>query len=256
MPQVTPQTHPINPGRPGMRDARPILLLTRPRPQAERFARFCAEAIQPAPKTVISPILTIRPRKEDVDLTLFSAVILTSENAVNALADVAQVGGVTAFCVGDRTAQAARDCGMLAISAKGDADELVALVQQESFSGPVLHVHGAETAGNVADRLRAVGLSVHNKIIYDQVPTALKPEAMTLSWGDAPLVLPLFSPRSATLVAAGLTTARAPLILVALSAAVAKAWTGPKPAQIQIADRPDARHMRDIIAAHFPPGSA
>jgi uroporphyrinogen-III synthase len=55
------------------------------------------------------------------------------------------------------------------------------------------------------------------------------------------VIAPLFSPRSAALLSgSALQGVRAPLLVAALSPAVAEAWSGPAPAALEVADRPEA----------------
>ena len=197
---------------------------------------------------VISPILTIVPRGRTVDLADYSGVILTSENGARALAEQADVTSMKAWCVGERTASAAAALGMAAVSAGGNAADLIELVRAQRPADPLLHAHGAEVRGDVAQSLTALGIPVQAKIIYDQVETPLSGPARSLLAGAAPVILPLFSPRSARLVGDAARAARAPLAIVALSAAVEQAWTGPGPESFTIVDHPDAAHMTGAIA--------
>ncbi len=150
--------------------------------------------------------------------------------------------------MGDRTAEAARVAGMRAVSAEGSADELVTLIRAEAPEGRLLFAHGAETRGRVAERLREAGFEVESVVLYDQAPQPLSADARALLASDRPVIAPLFSPRSAALLAAQAKDAVAPLILVALSEAVAVAWTGAPPARLVVAERPDAAAILDAIA--------
>lgn len=220
------------------------VLLTRPRAQAERYAATLGANLP----VVISPILTIVPRAQAVDLTNYAGVILTSENAARVLAELVDVAKVRAWCVGDRTTLVAADLGMDAVSAVGDASDLVEMLLMQRPEGALLHAHGAETRGNVAQQLAAEGIPVMTKVIYDQVETPLSDQARAVLAGSDPVVLPLFSPRSARLVGDAAQGANAPLVIVALSPAVMRAWTGPKPESFTVADHPDAAHMTKAIA--------
>ena len=230
-----------------MTHVNPTLLLTRPRPQADRFAVQC-RALLGAEDVVISPVLTIKPRGGAVDLAGVAGVLLSSENGARVLAQAADVAGVLAWCVGDRTAAVARDLGMQAVSAGGTADDLVAMVLRARPKGPVLHAHGAETRGDVAQRLAAGGLTVTARVLYDQVETGLTAEAKALLAGTGDVVVPLFSPRSARLFAAAAQGTQARLSVVALSPAVAQAWAVQRDENFTVAARPDAHHMLKTIA--------
>lgn len=227
--------------------AKPSLLLTRPRPQAERFAEACRAVLGPI-DVVISPLLRIETRDEVVDLGGFAGVVLSSENGVRALARLADVAGVSAWCVGDRTADMANALGMRAVSAGGDADDLVRLVTRVRPEGALFYAHGAEVRGNVAGRLADAGLRVQSRVVYDQVAAEFTDQARALLTAEGDVILPLFSPRTAQLAGKGAIGARARLAVVALSEAVAAGWGGPDTESFTVAARPDAPHMIEAIA--------
>ncbi len=232
------------------------LLLTRPRVQAARFAADLRARLPGLP-IVVSPVLEIVHRRVPVDPHGVAAFVLTSENGAEALAANADVAGKTAFCVGTRTAEAAQAAGMRAISADGDAEDLFALIRARAPSGPLVLAHGVHAAGNLGARLRAAGVDARDLVLYDQTARALTAEARALLAGDAPVLAPLFSPRSAALLA--LEDIRAPLTLVAISDNAARAWAdagGAAPRRLEVADRPDAAAMLTAIAAVCPPSSA
>lgn len=231
------------------------LLLTRPQAQSERFAQEVQARVGPVP-VVISPVLRIVWHDVAVSLDGVSGVVLTSENGALALAHAAPVTGLPAYCVGERTARAARGAGMRAVSAGGNADDLVALVRKQPPTGRLLFPRGTESRGNVAERLTEAGLIVDETILYDQTPQPLSAEARELLVGDRPVLAPLFSPRSAGLLAAQAKGTVAPLLLAALSEAVAAAWTGPTPARLVVAERPDGAAILDAIAEIYEGGLA
>lgn len=228
------------------------LLLTRPVAQARRFAASCRAEISAELPIVIAPILRIEPRNISPDIAGATGVVLTSENGARALADIADVTGLLAWCVGDRTARVAGELGMAAVSAGGSADELVAMVIRHAPKGAVVHMHGAKTRGDIADRLKIAGINASSVVIYDQIAQRLSKSALSSLQSDQMVVLPLFSPRSARLVATQLPEIRARLAIVALSPAVASAWgnvwTGQKPVLFTVAKHPDAPHMITEIA--------
>ena len=225
----------------------PTILLTRPARQAERFAAALRERLGDV-AVLISPVLDIWQAGMAVDLAGIDGVVLSSENGARALAAVADVTGKRAWCVGDRTAKVARGLGMQAVSAAGDAGALVGLVAGVAPRGRLLFAHGSETRGDVAGRLRAAGCEVLTREVYQQVEAPLTKAALAVLDGPAPVIAPLFSPRSARLLGAQAIGARAPLALVALSEAVARDWTGPKPRSFTVAAHPDADHMLDEVA--------
>lgn len=224
------------------------MLLTRPLAQAERFAEDCLAQFPEIP-ILISPILRIEARPIARSFDGVASLILTSENAVRALARMgAKLAGLPALCVGDRTAAAARSIGLNAVSVGGTSDDLVEAILGRPAAGALLHLRGAESRGEIAARLSAEGRQIDEAIVYDQRPLKLSLEAKRLLSGDLPVVLPLFSPRSAALLGNDTEHSRAPLHLVALSLAVAERWSGPTPERIVVAKKPNSTGMLHGIA--------
>ena len=82
------------------------------------------------------------------------------------------------------------------------------------------HIRGAHTVGQVADTLRAEGFACADLVAYDQVAVPLSEQARDALAGETPVILPLFSPRTAKLISRYGPFA-APIHAVAISAAVA-----------------------------------
>ncbi|MDZ4311845.1 MAG: uroporphyrinogen-III synthase [Cypionkella sp.] len=155
-----------------------------------------------------------------------------------------------AFCVGNRTAEAAQALGFDASSAGGDADDLLAQIASVAPVGCLLLLQGQDTAGDLQNRLISAGIETVSVITYRQIAQRLSDEAILLLQGSAPVILPVFSARSAVLLVAELrrTAAKAPLQLAALSSAVAEAFDFPTEL-VQIASRPDSFAMQQAIEA-------
>lgn len=217
-----------------MSDNRPTVLLTRPQAQAERFA----QALGNVP-VVISPLMRIEQQPLDVDLTGYRGLLFTSENGVLAC----PVNTLPAYCVGDRTAQAARDAGMRAVSAKGSADDLVHLISDRAIEGPLLHIRGEHTRGDVGGKLRKMGLRLDDVVGYRQLAQQLNEKALKLLGGESIVILPLFSPRTARLFVAGVAGITADVRVVAISDAVKESLSDSGLRDITIARTPDAKGM-------------
>ncbi len=198
----------------------PVLILTRPIEASRRFLGE-VEAVLGRPVThIISPVMKVVPMAVDDLPEPLGGVVFSSENGVRQAERLSLPQGLTAWCVGDRTAQVADAAGFRARSAQGDAEALIAMICAARPEGPLIHLHGEHTRGDVADRLTAAGVPCGSLAIYAQVPTRLTPEARAALSGDKPVILPLFSPRSATiLTGVGGMTAR--LHVIAMSKAVA-----------------------------------
>ncbi|MDH3262470.1 MAG: uroporphyrinogen-III synthase [Paracoccaceae bacterium] len=196
---------------------------------------------------VIAPVVEIRAVPGAPGLEGFAGAIFTSENGVRALGAEGQ--GRRAWCVGERTAAAAREAGFDAVAAEGDAGALVEAVIASGERGPFLHARGREARGEVAGRLRAAGIGCEEAVVYEQLAAPLASRAQALLAGDAPVLVPLFSPNSAARLAGAIAEAgvRAPLLVAAMSTAVGEAWSGPAPKRLAVARRPDAPAMLDAL---------
>ena len=208
---------------------RPILLMTRPGDDSDRTAaRIGADVI-------VAPILRIVPVDHDgAALAQAPGLVFTSAHAV-AAAGPGQ--GRPAICVGERTAQVAHDAGFAVTQGAGTADSLVPLIAASPVA--LVHPHGR----HLAQRLAVPGV-----VVYDQRPKPLTARARAALMGARPVVVPVYSPRSARLLAGMAAGARAPLWLVAISDAAAEAWTAPV-ARRAVADAPTGRAMDAAIRA-------
>jgi uroporphyrinogen-III synthase len=236
----------------------PPFLLTRPAAQGDRFADELRTRFGPAMRVVLSPLLM----PDYLNAALpgdVTGVIFTSETGVAALGRLRPARGLPAWCVGDRTAQAARLEGYEARSAAGDAAALVAAILAEAPGGPLLHARGEDSRGAVAERLTAAGIPTSEALVYAQRPAPLTDEARHLLGGTDPVIVPLFSPRTAALLVTALTDipAPAPVWVVSLSPAVAEAAAPLAPVRQAIARSPDASALLDaaegLIAAPAQP---
>lgn len=199
---------------------------------------------------VVSPVLRICEIPVRFDPSAFSALIFASQHAVSAVAHIENLSGQHAFAVGSQTGRAARDHGMSVICADGDADGLVEVIINTGRPGPFLFLRGRHSTGNIQLRLKERGLETESMVVYEQKARPLTQPTIDLLCGDTPVVLPLFSPRSASILAseANRIKATAPLILVGISPATLAAWDGPTPQHIIASKEPSAKAVAtDII---------
>ena len=228
----------------------PTVLLTRPATQSHRFA-LALQARFPGIQTVVSPLIAPEYLRPAVPLRDWGGVIFTSETGALAARRIAADGMPLprlAFCVGDQTARVASAEGFDARSAQGDGQALVRLVEAAKVTGPLLYLHGAETRVDVAGTLNSAGIETVSMVCYAQIATALTPEAVALILRVDPVVVPVFSARTGQILAAEYARIAgvAPLYLAGISAdAVADLPAALK----QVADRPDAAAMLDVLAA-------
>lgn len=200
------------------------VLVTRPIAEARAFAGALTRRLGPRVQPVIAPLMAMERLAHSLPPGPFAGVIFTSVAGVEAALPSRANLPRLAWCVGQKTAERAAAAGFLARSADGDASALVAAIAADPPAGRLLHLRGEDAAGEVAERLISAGIETESLVIYRQQPQPLTPEAATLLAAEGPVILPLFSPRSAQLFRAALPDgAKATLWLVAMSAAVAKA---------------------------------
>ena len=180
-------------------NATPLILLTRPRAQGARFAALCEAEFGTRAEVMQAPMQEIVWTGPPPAMAEDAALIFTSENGVRGAGHTG--AGRRAYCVGQRTAEAARLAGYDAISADGTAGDLAALIQKAPPAGPLIHLHGAFVRGDLAGQLRAGGLRAEGRVVYDQVALPLSPAARKALAGPRRVIAPLFSPRSARLLA-------------------------------------------------------
>lgn len=222
------------------------VLITRPAPQAAATARRLNEA---GYRTFCAPLLEI----ESLTLTLPEvapqAVLMTSRNALPALAASGIDRNLPIYAVGGSTAHEIRQHGFTRVeSADGDSTALARLVMQrcQHGLGGLLYLAGDIVAGDLTGQLGAAGFWVERQIAYRaHAATALPDDVnIALAAGEIDTAL-LYSPRSAAILAR-LVTQHSQLHLVCLSAAVAtaagKGWKG-----ITISQRPDEGSLIEAL---------
>ena len=232
----------------------PAILLTRPIAQSLRFAQTLRDRFGSELSIVISPLMETRFLEPALPVQPWEALILTSETAAKFMQRISAQNKwmpERAFCVGDRTALVAAEAGLKTMSAQGDANALYDLILAQKVMGPLLHLRGEESRGDLAKRLVSAGLETFEAVIYRQIPQPMTVEAITLLTGKDPVLVPLFSPRSAELFDDEFRRigGQAFVIVAALSRAVAMAFSGNL---VNVATQPDAAAVVEILAKHIP----
>ncbi|WP_332683219.1 uroporphyrinogen-III synthase [Bosea sp. (in: a-proteobacteria)] len=174
------------------------VLVLRPQPDAERTARVLRERGQ---EPVLAPLFTIVPGAETPPEGPFDALVLTSANAVPALAKAPRAWrkALPAFCVGTRTADAAGKLGFSTRDAKGNRADLLALIADKlPPAQKLLFVAGQDRHDDLPEQLRAAGHAVTVWTAYEAKAVDELPQAAAdvLRGGDADAALH-YSPRSA-----------------------------------------------------------
>ena len=223
------------------------ILLTRPAAQSLRFASELQQALPDVP-IIISPLMVPDYLNPPIPPDNFNAVILVSVAAVEAAKRISATGAklpALAYCVGNRTAAAATVLGFQALSAQGDAADLLAMIKADQPTGRLLFLRGRDSSGDIAKNLLSARIETVSLIVYQQKGAPLNPGAVDLLQGNQPVILPVFSVRSAGLVQAEITriSATAPLWVAALSPAIAAAFDPKTLAGLGTAHHPDSNAM-------------
>ena len=222
-----------------------ILLLTRPDAQSRRVLAEVQEVLGDDVAHLIAPVLQIETRDVAVNPDAYAGMILTSVNGVAAAPDLT---GRQVHCVGARTAEAAEARGALRGVQAPDAERLIERLLGAGVTGPLLHLRGEHARGSIAQVLSSTGIDTHEAVVYSQVAQDLSPDALRLIEGDGPLILPLYSPRSARLVGEAAQPGER-VHVIALSAAVAQEYAEQTGRQSEICSEPTGAVMNERIAA-------
>jgi uroporphyrinogen-III synthase len=198
--------------------------ITRTEPGALKTAQAVA-ALGYEP--VVAPVLEVRRLKPIIDSHGFDALVFASRNALDAFCALCSRRAVTAWCVGEATAAAARSQGfqrvISAATAGGDAHALAGLIAQDADRHLRFFIAAArEPAWPLAEALRAQGFSVTDVAVYETVavrPVLSEPSRLTHAL--------IQSPRAAAAAVAVLAelspSPPADLVLIAISTRAAAA---------------------------------
>jgi uroporphyrinogen-III synthase len=218
----------------------PTLILTRPVAQSESFAAEVAAQWDGTIQIIQSPLIEIVLLPATCDAP--DAVIFTSANGVAAAQRLDLPKGLEAWCVGTRTAELAKAAGFVPVIGPGDADGLVKTLITAKPMGRLVHIRGVYGRGNISERLNAAGLICEDVIAYDQKEMPLTKEARSALAASDPVIFPLFSPRTATILNKQ-GPFIAPVHVVSMSDAVQKAVTMGQDVQFVTAQKPDRDSM-------------
>ena len=233
-----------------MTDRRIALLLTRPLAQSQGFVNMFAARRHPSPMQIcISPLFEIIFQGSLPDMSCYRSLIFTSSNGVRAFSQLAPNRILPSFTVGQVTAETAIEVGfpaqMLGLNVQDFAKALLSL----NPKAPCLHPRGDISRSPLAKELTDAGLATDEAIVYHQRGLPLTAQAHKILVGSDPVIVPLFSPRSAQRFRAEFIRARgtAPIYVIALSKAVATKMSGINMADLVVAEQPKAMAMEKAI---------
>lgn len=228
--------------------ARPHILVTRSEPGAsETAARLEAAGY----KAVVEPLFAIVP--VDVTLTDFDALAFTSANGVRRFAALSQRRDAPVFCVGSRTAQAAREAGFANVtSADGDVGALGDLVRARLPAGArLLHAGNEDSRGDLSGRLSSAGVAATFLALFRAEPVAVPGPSLARHLAGDPVLTAILvhSPRAGEILADMIRSAArsAPVDIVAISAAASAPVSG-FARQVAIAEAPNEESLFSALA--------
>ncbi len=233
------------------------ILVTRPEPEATTLQ---ATLIALGHQAIASPLMSIRLYPpEDFGPGLIQALIVTSRNAVRALAEsprLSQVIDLPVFAVGPRSAQDAHDLGFRGVmEGAGSASDLPALIKAHAdpAGGRLVHIAGYKLAFDLEGALRDMGFTYEAMRCYEaRKAEALSAEAVrALSDGHVDAAV-LMSPDAArTYVAllerADLVEPARSVACLCISQATADALGSFQPVSTRIADRPNSQEVLALV---------
>lgn len=194
----------------------------------------------------LAPMLSIVETGLDPDALIgIRHIVFTSANGIRPI----DAAGLTAWCVGPSTAEAARRAGFCpVIEGDGNAEDLARLILAAHPEGPLLHIANEAAAGDLVAALKAGGLDARFTSPYRTEPaSSLAPEAAAALASGAPVIILLHSTRAAAALAA-LHPNLSRAALVAISAAAAGPLKETAGLGIWIAARPNEQSLMDALA--------
>jgi uroporphyrinogen-III synthase len=236
------------------------VLITRP----EREATALAQALGARGHSpVIAPLFRLQvlhpPEDFARSLADCQAVLITSANGAHALAEASEQRSKPIFAVGDMTAATAEGLGFGTVaSASGDAAALSDLVRQrlDPANGPLLHVSGADIAGEVAPE----GFETRRIVLYEAREADVLPDSARAALEARALdAATFFSPRASEafvrlVTQAKLADACRGIAAIAISPAAALPLSALPFATTVAAERPTRQAVLDEIDRLPPPG--
>ena len=230
------------------------ILITRPAADAAALA----ERLQAlGAETLIEPMLTIKPLAgAALELDGVQAVLVTSANGARALSRATPRRDVPVFAVGEASAECARELGFTTVTAAGgDVEALAREVSAalDPVSGALLHVSGAQQAGDLVATLQSAGFTAQRAVLYEaQAAEALSPRCVTALQEGAIDCALFFSPRSGAIFArlirqAGLARCSRRIEALCLSPAVARSLDALEWRSVRTAAAPDQEALLALL---------
>lgn len=222
-----------------------ILLLTRPLGGNERFCLKIKHLLYSC-EILDNPIQKIDFLPSLSKVNKNSVLIFTSANGLRA-AKKHNLINKKCFVVGANTKKIAVSFGYEVLGFSKDQENLLKLIKSKKPTESMVHIRGKHTVGNLCDALKRNQFSCLDIIGYNQEPLKIKKQNLQKIHSGRPVILPIFSSRSAELLQSNLDLTG--FNVIAISEAVAKIITGVELGELVISKKPDLNSMQEATLA-------
>lgn len=222
-----------------------ILLLTRPLGGNERFCLKIKHLLYSC-EILDNPIQKIDFLPSLGKVNKNSVLIFTSANGLRA-AKKHNLINKKCFVVGANTKKIAVSFGYDVLGFSKDQENLLKLIKSKKPTESMVHIRGKHTVGNLCDALKRNQFSCLDIIGYNQEPLKIKKQNLQKIHSGRPVILPIFSSRSAELLQSNLDLTG--FNVIAISEAVAKIITGVELGELVISKKPDLNSMQEATLA-------
>ena len=222
-----------------------ILLLTRPLGGNERFCLKIKHQLYSC-EILDNPIQKIDFLPSLSKVNKNSVLIFTSANGLRA-AKKHNLINKKCFVVGANTKKIAVSFGYDVLGFSKDQENLLKLIKSKKPTESMVHIRGKHTVGNLCDALKRNQFSCLDIIGYNQEPLKIKKQNLQKIHSGRPVILPIFSSRSAELLQSNLDLTG--FNVIAISEAVAKIVTGVELGELVISKKPDLNGMQEATLA-------
>ena len=222
-----------------------ILLLTRPLGGNERFCLKIKHLLYSC-EILDNPIQKIDFLPSLSKVNKNSVLIFTSANGLRA-AKKHNLINKKCFVVGANTKKIAVSFGYDVLGFSKDQENLLKLIKSKKPTESMVHIRGKHTVGNLCDALKRNQFSCLDIIGYNQEPLKIKKQNLQKIHSGRPVILPIFSSRSAELLQSNLDLTG--FNVIAISEAVAKIITGVELGELVISKKPDLSSMQEATLA-------
>ena len=222
-----------------------ILLLTRPLDGNERFCLKIKHLLYNC-EILDNPIQKIDFLPSLGKVNKNSVLIFTSANGLRA-AKKHNLINKKCFVVGANTKKIAVSFGYDVLGFSKDQENLLKLIKSKKPTESMVHIRGKHTVGNLCDALKRNQFSCLDIIGYNQEPLKIKKQNLQKIHSGRPVILPIFSSRSAELLQSNLDLTG--FNVIAISEAVAKIVTGVELGELVISKKPDLNSMQEATLA-------